>query len=374
MKSNLIGKLVALGSLTLALSALLALMPGTKTGVVKAGSPVTVPLLSCANMDGSDDGPYDVTISDIVVVVSHYYQSYSDAGYMFLFDLIDPYNPGSPPDTGQILIDDIVAVVNQYYDDCPLVDTQIAKATLAIGEPAFEDVLCDPALATPMNCGGDAQFLTENASFLAGKGYRRGSTDVDGQGIHYVNFSLWDGVFNPVRPEGLVYNGGKLMAQLYYSDGDIVGWGGSPSNNDRAVNTDALPCTAGCGWDGAYDGWHWHDHLCTFGIGTTGAVALPSPSFTSQTICKNYAAGFPWFVTCTFPDTDPVNFNCTWDEDSGWMGHLWNWLPNANYTNAVDPNGMGLCQVALCATGESNGRFADCFPDTGGWNAYNCPQ
>jgi len=370
----------------LALFVLLALAPGIKTGVVTATAPAPAPLLSCPNVDGSDDEAHDVTIGDIVPLVERYCASYGSAGYSLLYDNVDVYNPQAPAGTGLIEIGDIVYAVERYFDDCPLVDTQIAKATLAIGDPMFEDVLCDDAgtvkYLNPVNCGGNAQFLTESASFLAGKGYRRGSTDVGGQGVHYVNWSLWDGVFNPVRPEGLVYDNGVLAAQLYYSDGDLVGWGGSPTNNRRAVNTNALPCTAssqeppgtGCGWDGTYDGWHWHDHLCTFGIGTTGAVALPSPSFTSQTICKNYAAGFPWFVTCTFPNTDPVNFNCTWDEDSGWMGHLWNWLPNANYTNAANPSGLGLCQVALCATGESNGRFADCYPDTGGYDAYSCPQ
>jgi hypothetical protein len=42
------------------------------------------------------------------------------------------------------------------------------------------------------------------------------------------------------------------------------------------------------------------------------------------------------------------------------MGHLWNHLPNANQVPDVD--------------GTMNGRFADCFPDTQGWKAYNCPQ
>jgi len=42
----------------------------------------------------------------------------------------------------------------------------------------------------------------------------------------------------------------------------------------------------------------------------------------------------------------------------GWMGYLWNWLPNAN----------GLADV----NGTTNGRFADCFPDSEGWKAHDC--
>jgi len=44
----------------------------------------------------------------------------------------------------------------------------------------------------------------------------------------------------------------------------------------------------------------------------------------------------------------------------GWMGHLWNHLPNSN----------GIPDIG----GMSSGRFADCYPDGGTWKAYNCPQ
>jgi hypothetical protein len=42
----------------------------------------------------------------------------------------------------------------------------------------------------------------------------------------------------------------------------------------------------------------------------------------------------------------------------GWMGYLWNWLPNAN--RLPDANST------------MNGRFADCFPDSEGWKAHEC--
>jgi hypothetical protein len=205
-----------------------------------------------------------------------------------------------------------------------------------------------------------------------------------------VNFSYWNGVFNPARPPGLVYKNGRLAAQLYYAAGDSaatlggdagVGWGSDPTHNIRAVNLEALPCTpepsepasiGSCSWAGSYDGWHWHANLCTVGIGTPSAVAPPGVQ--SQQSCGQFAANFG--LTCTFPQVDPVSFNCSWAAAVGWMGHLWNWYPNANFTNAVNPGpgGYNDCQAGLCSTGESNGRFADCSPDAQGWTAYNCPQ
>jgi hypothetical protein len=165
--------------------------------------------------------------------------------------------------------------VSHYGNTCPLLDTQIATATRAIADPTFSSILCDPASTTAMSCGGDPQFLTENASFLAGKNYYPDGTNVPGQGVHYVNMNIGHGTFsafNPARPEGLVYKGGKLVAQLHFVDGSVPGWVASPN--------------------------------------------------------------------------------------IGWLGHLWNWLPNANL---------------IPDRPVANGRFADCFPDTGGFGAYTCP-
>jgi len=274
---------------------------------------------------------------------------------------------------------------------------------------------------TIVNCGGDLRFITQNPSFLLSRGYRTTGADVPGQGVHYVNFSLLDGVFNPLRPEGLVYkrigpedpganqgscydnvdNGGdgpkdaadpdcfsRLVAQLYYAEGDVIGWGPDRDNNVGAVNTEALPCHnpplgsppgVGCGWDSGIDGWHWHKDLCTIGIGT------PNPQLNrmaTQELCAQWGLDQQG-ITCTFPPA--LNFTCNWNAAVGWMGHLWNWMPNANYTNAVNPSTLGCmngdvwpacgeCGGGYCTPGESNGRFADCFPDVQGWNAYNCPQ
>jgi hypothetical protein len=169
-----------------------------------------------------------------------------------------------------------------------------------------------------------------------------------------------------------VYKAGVLTAQLYYVDGDVVGWGADAGHNIGAVDMDKFcaltggePPGTGCSWSGPLDGWHWHSNLCTIGIGTPQASALPG--FSSQESCA--ALGDNQGHPCTFPPAE--DFTCAWDPSVGWMGHLWNWLPNANYTNALAPT---ECTAAFCNVTEANGRFADCFPDASGWNAYNCPQ
>jgi hypothetical protein len=434
VKSKLILKLVALGGMMLALFALLA--SAAKPGVVSATANPLPPLVICPNLDGSTEPatmPPDptklgkVSAADILVVQQHYGKSYGQSGYFALYDPVSPYNSTSPTSTGRIAAVDILYVQQRYGLFCPIVDTQIAEATRAISEPLYSNILCDPAFATRVPCGGDPQFLTvdpANPAFLTSKGYRQASTDVPGQGIHYVNMSLWDGVFNPARPEGLVYKnmviedpgiysgsctdgldnsaadplnpGGdgladgadpdcqvyRLVAQLYYAEGDVINWSPNRDNNVRGVNTDSFctpaagePPGIGCSWNGTNDGFHWHAYLCTWAIGTSSATAYPLPPGSTQSTCASYATAVGHTCTAFYP---AAGWNCTFKAAVGYMGHLWNWLPNANYTSGNDPgpSGLGDCQAPYCNTLENNGRFADCFPDPvgGPWLAYNCPQ
>ena len=302
------------------------------------GSPQ--PLLGCSDVNG--DGP--VAVGDIGAVVARFGSVAGQANYWPLYDLSEA--------NGNVNVGDIAIVLSDFGLNCldvSPVDTQIARATLAIGDPNFD---------SQQYCGvpriADAGFFIQNDAFLATKGYYRGSTDVPGQGVHYVhgeNFA--DDLFNPCRPEGLVYDNGKLVAQLYYVDGYAVGWGGEPPPEDQ-VEIDAfcspMPPTTSCSWAGGEDGWHWHFDLCTIHIGTPQAAAIPGAfvgGFGSPRACGEFAGGNE--PQCTSPAT---TYPCwRWSERVGWMGHMWNWVQ-------VNPNG----------------RFADCSPDGAGWKGFNCPQ
>ncbi len=373
MKSASLVKLIALGGVVAAFVAVMFLMGGPRPRGAEATANPLPPLIACPNLDASTEtgGPPGtlgkVSVVDILTVVSHYGKSYGQSGYEYLWDSVSPYNSTSPNGTGSITVADILYVVTHYGNTCPLLDTQIATTTRAIGDPTFSSTLCDPALTTAMNCGGDPQFLTENASFLHTKHYYEASSPVPGQGVHYINMDLYDGVFNPARPEGLVYKqGGALLATLYVTDGGAVGWGtheatsccpGAEHDIDLEGAADGPQCSPECSWAGS-EGWHVHHYLCTVHIGTSSAFAISAalaPSVAdTQAHCQSYSGGEP---LCTIPVTTTPCYQ--WSRNVGWMGHLWNWLPNANL---VPDSG-----------GPDNGRFADCFPDTAGWTAYNCP-
>jgi hypothetical protein len=340
----------------MALVAAVVLGFGLRTHSTNAATPGSTQkrLLDCPDTDGSGK----IRTGDITKVVTQYGVDSPSASYRFIDDLTAD---------GFIRTNDITFVVLRYGQDCPMVDTQVAQATLwAIANA--------PA--------------TENAAALLMLGYVKAGPDVPGQGVHYVN-GLGDGVFDPTaKPDGLVYQNGKLAAQLYVVTGDVVGFVGEddvtnagPCNDgvdndgdtfiDGAdshcvlpaspsgpppddVNIDTFCHPAPCSWDGT-EGWHLHYNLCTFHIGK------PNVSFT---ITLNDAA-------CAVANSNgclPEGCGAyVYKPRIGWMGHLWNWLPNAN---VVPDEG-----------GTMNGRFADCFPDVGdppsnttGWTAYNCPQ
>lgn len=323
------------------------------------------PLLSCPNVDASPDDR--VQSGDIIAVVQAFFHDWPRSDYHYLYDLQDPYNEDTGTG-GQQRIDDVLAVVHNYFHICPRVDTEVAAAT----RWAIRNI--------PM---------TEDATALANVGYVLASTDVPGQGKHYVKFANWDGTFDPQAPEGLVYDDGRLAAQLYVVDGSSVGWAEdyvSPQNpggpcwdhvdnggdgsmdiadpdcgsGDPAgqplddVNIDPICNHSPCSWTGS-EGWHLHYRLCTVHIGTPFAAALPMGPGSHANDCQN-------LQTSTAENACGENVPYCWRFNLrvGWMGHLWNHLPNAN---AIPDVG-----------GTMNGRFADCYPDGGTWKAYNCPQ
>jgi hypothetical protein len=234
--------------------------------------------------------------------------------------LQDPYNETTG--TGGVLrVDDVMVVIARYFDVCPRVDTEIARAT--------RWVLRDqPGL------------LTEDAELLSDLGYSRGLQDIPGQGLHYFNYPRWyDGEFEPENPEGLLYVDGMLVAQLYLSNGNYFGWGPEPPPIE-SVDLDKFCEPQPCSWsnesgDEEIDTWHLHPGLCTVARGTPYESSV---RMQDAAACEAYhnslGHGGTWYFV----------------ERVGWMNHLWNWHPN------------------------TNGRFADCFPDSQGWKAHNCPQ
>ena len=309
-----------------------AFAPGRLGEASNPGTPV--PLLGCSDVNADSA----VTISDIGAVVREFGSANPDVDFYPLYDL-------SGAD-GTVSIGDIgIAVLDFGIAPCPLVDTEIARATVTILDHPQRD-----------------QFIVENATFLATQGYYLSSTDVPGQGKHYVNGTYFDDdLFDPTRPEGLVYNNGRLVAQLYFVDGDAVGWGCWPGCSDDPppdqVDIDGIPgglnnmdppCTptppnTACSWDDDEDGWHLHYDLCSVAIGHPSSAAIPGIG--SAVTCQNLHNTWCGGSKCP-------NSTWRWDDRVGWMGHLWNW-------NIANPNG----------------RFADCAPDeTGAWKGFNCPQ
>jgi hypothetical protein len=294
-------------------------------------------------VDASPDNK--VAVGDILAIVQAYFHDWPATNYYPLYDLVAPYNPaiaGPPYTGGKIRVDDILNVVNQYFDICPLADTQVAAAS---------------------KWGIQNIPVMENPAALHALHYYEASSDVPGQGTHYVNMDNWDGTFNPAAPEGLVYTNGRIAAQLYVVDGNApaIGWGTFAAGSccpaaQHGIDLESAVsggpnCSPACSWDGP-EGWHLHHYLCTVHIGTPSSLAVPT--FATQGNCATYSGGEP---LCTVPITTTPCYQ--WGKDIGWMGHLWNWLPNDNQISDVDST--------------MNGRFADCFPDTEGWKAYNCP-
>jgi hypothetical protein len=295
------------------------------------------PLLLCADVTG--DGP--VTVADIVAVVNHF--GTNDPAYSANATYHPLYDLATAGGTGSISVGDITVAVSDFGLNCSIVspvDTEIAQATLAF--------LGMPDVPGGQNCPGTAMVTSMNQACLEEHGYYQASFDVPGQGFHWVNYDYYnDDLFDTTKPEGLVYTNGRLAAELYFVDGDSVGWGPEPPPIEN-VNIDQfctpMPPNTKCSWAQGYDGWHLHQNLCTYNIGTPYAAnTFTSNALQCEQVHNSTGHGGTW----------------TWKARVGWMGHMWNFLLNAN-TNPLDVAG--------------DGRFADCFPDTEDWTGFNCPQ
>lgn len=339
MKQLLVGLLAAMAMFAFTISARQDEAP---SAIASSPGANAVPLVSCPDVSG--DGTVAL-FDDILEVAMHFGFAPGDTNYHVLYDVADPVN--QPID----LFGDIFGTATRFGEICPAVDTQVVNATLW----GIDNL---PSTINP------------NATLVqtpSGLKYYRGSSDVPGQGVHYTRFENWDGNFDPQAPEGIVYQNGKLAAQLYVVDGAAVGWGThaasswppptTPHDVDLEGDADGPQCSPACSWAGG-EGWHLHYFLCTVHIGGLGAAAIPAQlvypglDLRTQGNCAAYA-GEP---QCTVPITTTPCYR--WSMNVGWMGHLWNHQLNENL---------------IPDQGGNNGRFADCIPDTEGWKAFNCP-
>jgi hypothetical protein len=330
MKSILIG-LITFASVMLYL-------PDEDSTTTYAATPGTgiTPLLTCPNVTADATGA--VAATDINQTITKFGTTYPNANFSFLFD-----RQGN----GSIASTDIKQTITQFGATCPTVDNQVALAT------RWGAGLSVPSSCSMNNPTPPLTLPPGNDAALEAIGYYRGSTDVPGQGVHYFKSDLWDEVFDPCRPEGLVYSNDRLVAQLYVINGDepTITWDTwnpplcpAPGCGTAisGVDVDDFCSPSPCSWAAA-EGWHAHANLCTGFVGTVNAFAIPGQS---PADCDSGTGTQP---VCTEPVT--VQPCYVWDQDVGWMGHLWNHFINQNKEPV-----------------EKNGRFSDCAPPASAYN------
>jgi len=311
---------LVLGLTTIVVVLALAFGSSHDRNIAQASSVGTTaaPLLSCPTVSGG--GQVDL-FNDIFGVAFKFGTTPGDGSYSLIYDV----GLGD----GEIdLFNDIFGVALRYGEVCPLVDQQVAQATQAI--------LNDPQAA---------QLLACDPATLNARGYFRAGSDVPGQGVHYINTSLWDGVFDVNQPEGFVCQGGQLATELYVVNGFVIGWGPFTPGGGSAIHSinidtfcDPPAGQSVCSWAGP-EGWHAHANLCLYHIGTPDSAITVTADAAA---CMAINGGYGTFV---------------WAAGVGWMGHLWNFVPNENQVPDVD--------------GTMNGRFTDCRPP---FKGETCPM
>ena len=257
------------------------------------------PLLNCpdVNADGS------VTIGDIGLVVGKFGTFYPNADYMLLYDV----NGG-----GGVTVGDITKVVIWFGQQCPLIDTQVARATLAMAP--YQD--CQNALTD-------------------GYGPSSGGVYVSNMGIHISKFANLSATFDLEKPFGLVCTE-KDTGPAGTPDKLIGAWYIIPVDSTCAVYFLGGPCQDssvqpdGFGVSnidednqdppGIQSGWHTHINLC---VGSGFLLELGIPN-----------TGWHQHDGVEVPDLDPAH-ECVTHRGGflnvpiyGWMLHLYNFIPN----------------------------------------------
>jgi hypothetical protein len=123
-----------------------------------------------------------------------------------------------------------------------------------------------PGTITASDVGELRSELAALSSFVSGirtvenargAGYDEASADVVGMGAHYLNMGyLTDGVFDPSRPEGL------LFSDIGNGERELVGvWFLQLPGSDGATETEPPP-----GFSSDLDLWHGHNGICYVGM------------------------------------------------------------------------------------------------------------
>jgi hypothetical protein len=142
--------------------------------------------------------------------------------------------------------------------------------------------------------GAAARYRT--TAFAEAAGYRLTTTDVDYMGLHYLNLDhVTDGVFDPARPEGL------LFSRTVSAEPVLVGVWFLQAPGVGNVSRDVAPE----GFAGALDYWHGHQNVClpfeTEGV-TEEHCAAQGGRFVSDTRWMMHA----WVVPAAGDNPDGV--------------------------------------------------------------------
>jgi glucose/arabinose dehydrogenase len=205
----------------------------------------------CADVDG--DG--SVTILDLANIAMGFGKKFGQPGYTRMRDRDMDRS---------ITILDLSNAAGQFHTTCSVEDELIRSATIAM-EP----------------------YQNVNAALAAG--YVQVTQFIPQQGRHLVKSSLFDTVFDPTQPEGLLYEpdpstpgGWRLGGALYYMPISL-----NPNPPDGFPGT-------------TDDAWHLHDFLCFYPNGTV--------TLDAQDVCTAQGGSYQTNV--------------------GWMVHLWNYVPS----------------------------------------------
>ena len=261
-------------------------------------------LLNCYDVtDGADSVDGAVTMLDVFKIAGRFGAAYPSDDYLLLYDVSGG---------GAITIEDILAVAGQFGRQCPLMETQVAKATLAT------EKYRDWSVAQADGYAKDTQYVTQ-------------------MGIH-VSKADWLTVgFNPETPFGLIYTDGgggqpdELIGLWYVAPiPDVCAhFTTDPTSGLFGINPATCPTAEPVGFgltntdednqdlNVIQKSWHDHNGLCT------GDAGLPSAWV------RELGAGNEDYCLNDTPGPGPGGANGdVYYSTYGWMVHLYNFIRN----------------------------------------------